>query len=485
AYLSATCGALVALATWRAARVSGVGEFIDLSAQAYIASVLEAAVPLLGYKEFISRRYQPRGLIPWGIFQALDGLVFIACIEQDQWDRLVDFMGRPDWATLEVFADLAGRRDNQDLLHTLLAEFIAEWPVDALYHAAQAQRICLAPVLDYAGLAADPHLHARGFFTVHEDGDVRVPLLANPILTESGRAPIRRPAPRLGQADAAALPLPPRVRTTDHQAPDASSPALPLNGLRVIDLSWAWAGPFCATALAHLGADVIRVESRLRPDLYRRMAIYPDDVPPSLNTSGMFNQWHPGKRSIALAMRSPEGLAIVKALIAEADVVVQNFGTGVLERMGLGYETLEAINPRIILASVSGYGQTGPCRAYMGYGPSAAALSGLCSVTGYPNGEPDELGISMPDPTSGLTAALGVIEALVRRDDTGHGDHIDVSLWEATAVHGLEAWLAHQLTGTQPPRIGNRHASLAPHGCYRCLTADEWVTIACRSDAEW
>ncbi|MFM8356891.1 MAG: CaiB/BaiF CoA transferase family protein, partial [Gammaproteobacteria bacterium] len=128
---------------------------------------------------------------------------------------------------------------------------------------------------------------------------------------------------------------------------------------------------------------------------------------------------------------------------------------------------------------------TGPCRAYMGYGPSAAALSGLCSVTGYPNGEPDELGISMPDPTSGLTAALGVIEALVRRDDTGHGDQIDVSLWEATAVHGLEAWLAHQLTGTQPPRIGNRHASLAPHGCYRCLTADEWVTIACRSDAEW
>jgi crotonobetainyl-CoA:carnitine CoA-transferase CaiB-like acyl-CoA transferase len=146
---------------------------------------------------------------------------------------------------------------------------------------------------------------------------------------------------------------------------------------------------------------------------------------------------------------------------------------------------LRAINPGIVLASVSGYGQTGPCREYMGYGPSAAALSGLCSVTGYVGGGPEELGLSMPDPTSGLTAALGVVDALIRRDATGVGDHVDVSLWEATAAHGLEAWMQQQLTGSQPERIGNRDPHMAPHGCYRCLTEDEWVTIACRSDAEW
>ncbi|MGA1372311.1 MAG: CaiB/BaiF CoA transferase family protein [Pseudomonadales bacterium] len=483
AFLSGTCGALVALATWRSARASGVGEFIDLSAQAYIASVLEASMPLLGYKEFVSRRYQPRGLIPWGIFPARDGLIFIACIEQDQWERLVAFMGAPDWATLEVFADQAGRRDNQDLLHSLLAEFIAEWEVEALYHAAQAQRICLAPVLTYAQIERDPHLAARCFFESTTDGHGRpLPLFANPILKTAGRAPLRTPAPRLQDALSAGTTEPARVPMAPHPNPLA---ALPLAGIRVIDLSWAWAGPFCATLLAHLGADVIRVESSVRPDLYRRMAISPDDVPTTLNTCGMFNQWHQGKRSVAISLRTPEGRELLRELIQSADVVVQNFGTGVLERMGLGYETLKRINPGIVLASVSGYGQTGPLRHYMGYGPSAAALSGLCSVTGYPGGAPDELGLSMPDPTSGLTAALGVVEALVRRDVTGTGDHIDVSLWEATAVHGLEAWLAYVMTGTPPERIGNRHPTFAPHGCYRCLTADDWVTIACRSEEEW
>jgi crotonobetainyl-CoA:carnitine CoA-transferase CaiB-like acyl-CoA transferase len=260
---------------------------------------------------------------------------------------------------------------------------------------------------------------------------------------------------------------------------------LPLTGIRVIDLSWAWAGPFCATQLAHLGADVIRVESAQRPDLYRRLALHPDELEPTLNTGGMFNQWHPGKRSIAVDLRAPEGVALVRRLIARADVVVQNFGTGVLDRLGLGYDRLRALNPRVILVSVSGYGQVGPCREYMGYGPSAGALSGLCSVTGYTGGGPEELGISMPDPTAGITAALAVVQAIVRRDITDQGDHLDIALWEATAVHGIEAWLQWQVTGTQPERNGNRDLHMAPHGCYRCLTEDEWVAVACRSDAEW
>jgi len=341
--------------------------------------------------------------------------------------------------------------------------------------------VCVAPLTDYAALAADEHLAARDFFQRHVDSQGNaVTLMANPILGTAGRAPIRRPAPTLGGEPLALASAEPRQRPQTQR-----SARLPLADIRVVDLSWAWAGPFCATTLAHLGADVIRVESEQRPDLYRRMAIHPDDVEPTLNTSGMFNQWHPGKRSATIAFRTPEGLALLKALIAEADVVVQNFGTGVLERLGLGYEVLRELNPRLVLASVSGYGQTGPQRQYIGYGPSAAALSGLCSVTGYVGGGPEELGISMPDPTAGLTAALGVVEALARRDATGVGDHIDVSLWEATAVHGLEAWLTYQLTGEQPPRAGNRDPHLAPHGCYRCLTEDEWVTIACRSDAEW
>jgi crotonobetainyl-CoA:carnitine CoA-transferase CaiB-like acyl-CoA transferase len=481
AFLSGTCGALVALAAWRESRRSGIGEFIDFSTQAYVASVLEGAIPALGYKEFIVRRYHPRTAIPWGIFQAKDGPVFLVCIEQDQWERLVEMMGRPDWATLEVFADALGRRDNQDLLQGFMQEFIAERTVAEFVTAAQRHRVCAAPVFDYAGLAHDPHLAARHFFQSYADpAGNALTLMANPILTRSGRAAIRHPAPRLcdgGVPRDEELPARERVESRDAR--------LPLAGIRVIDLSWAWAGPFCATQLAHLGADVIRVESAQRPDLYRRLALHPDEVEPTLNTGGMFNQWHPGKRSIAVALRTPAGAELVRRLVARADVVVQNFGTGVLERLGLGYEQLRALNPRIILASVSGYGQTGPCCEYMGYGPSAAALSGLCSVTGYVGGGPEELGISMPDPTAGITAALAVVQALVRRDVTDEGDHLDIALWEATAVHGLEAWLQWQVTGTQPERNGNRATNMAPHGCYRCLAEDEWVAIACRCDEEW
>ena len=495
AFLTGTCAALVALATWRAAVQSGVGEFVDLSQQAYIASVLEAGVPALGARDLVARRYHPRGLLPWRIFQTRDRPVYLVCIEEDQWQRLVQFLGAPEWTTLEIFADNPSRAANQDILHELLQQELMERDSETLYHAAQAARVAVAPVLDYASLAREEHLIARGFFeeTTDEEGQP-ILVMANPILTTRGRATIRHQAPAPGQHNHLLAALPPKpasVTTAAHASPPSifteaiEAPRLPLAGVRVIDLSWAWAGPFCALNLAHLGADVIRVESAQRPDLYRRLNLSPEDVPTTLNTSGMFNQWHQGKRSIAINMRTPEGINLVRELIAGADVVVQNFATGVLERLGLGYEALKRMNPRIILASISGYGQSGPCAHYIGYGPSAAALTGLCSVTGYEGGDAEELGLSMPDPTSGLTAALGVVEALIRRDATGIGDHIDVSLWEASAVHGLEAWLQFQRTGTQPERMGNHDPRMAPHNVYRTLEGDGWVTIACRNDDEW
>ena len=495
AFLTGTCAALVALATWREASRSGVGDFVDLSQQAYIASVLEAGVPALGARDLIARRYLPRGLLPWRIFQTRDRPVYLVCIEEDQWQRLVQLLGTPEWTTLEIFADNASRAANQDILHELLQQALVEHDSETLYHAAQAARIALAPVLDYASLAREEHLIARDFFEVATDEHGQaIKVMTNPILATGGRATIRTQAPAPGEHNylLAEQPLVPAGVTTGARESTPSpvteapaTPRLPLAGVRVIDLSWAWAGPFCALNLAHLGADVIRVESSQRPDLYRRLNLSPEDVPTTLNTSGMFNQWHQGKRSIAINMRTPEGIDLVRELVANADVVVQNFATGVLERLGLDYEALKRINPRIILASISGYGQSGPCSNYIGYGPSAAALTGLCSVTGYEGGEAEELGLSMPDPTSGLTAALGVVEALIRRDATGIGDHIDVSLWEATAVHGLEAWLQFQRTGTQPERMGNHDPGMAPHNVYRTLEADGWVSVACRNDDEW
>ncbi|MCZ6709429.1 MAG: CoA transferase [Gammaproteobacteria bacterium] len=479
--MAAVAGAMTALAMVREARRSGTGEFIDLSIHAYVASVLEIGIPAYSYMGNVIARHHQRSLIPWRIFQAKDRPIFIVCVEQDQWQRLVEFMGTPDWATLEVFTDQPSRAENQDLVHEFVQEFVSEWTAADLYHAAQKHRICMAPVLNLGEIASNEHLHARRFFTeVTRGEDAPIQHMASAVLTTHGRAAVSRPAPALGEHNQDLDDLPARERTTP-----SSPPALPLAGVRVLDLTWAWAGPFATMNLAHLGAQVIRIESEKRADLYRRFPVCPEGDEPTLNSSGMFNQWNQGKSSITVDLSTDEGTQLVRDLVVESDVVVQNFATGVIERLGLGYEALRAINPGIILASISGYGQAGPYREYMGYGPAIGPLTGLATGTGYLNGEPEELGLSMPDPNAGITAAMAVVSALLKRDETGEGDHLDVSLWEATGVLNVSAWMDYAMNGAEAERIGNRHPDMAPHGCFECAGEDRWVSIACRSDGEW
>ena len=165
--------------------------------------------------------------------------------------------------------------------------------------------------------------------------------------------------------------------------------------------------------------------------------------------------------------------------------MVENYATGVMERLGLGYEDLKQLNSGIIMASISGYGHTGPQKNYMGYGPAIVPLTGLSSVTGYPGGGPAEVGISYGDPNGGLNAAVAVAAAVVARKRTGQGQYIDVSLWESMAVLVFEGWMDYAMNKHQPERIGNRDPLMAPHNCFRCAGEDEWVTIACGTDTEW
>lgn len=477
ALMSAVAGTAVALAFMRDRSTHQVGEYIDFSMQEYVASVLETGIPAYSYKKEVAARYHQRSLIPWRIFQAKDMPVFIVCVEQDQWQRLVAFMGNPEWADIELFADQPGRAENQDMVHALVQEFVAEWSAMDLYHAAQKHRICVAPVLDLAQMADNEHLRERGFFTTL-DG---IEYFAPAVLADAGRAANMRPAPRLNEHTAEIIG---QLESASHTTSEAPT-TLPLAGIRVLDMTWAWAGPFCSMNLAHLGAEVIRLESEVRPDLYRRLPLFADDMAEGLNRSGMFNQWNQGKTSVAIDLSKPEGIKLVKELVLRSDVVVQNFATGVMDRMGLGYDTLKALNPGIILASISGYGQSGPYKNYMGYGPAIPPLTGLAAATGYIGGEVEEMGLSMPDPTAGITAALAVVSALAKRSESGRGDHLDITLWEATAVLNAEAWMQYEMTGTQPTRMGNRSTYMSPHGVFRCRGEDQWVAIACTDDADW
>jgi benzylsuccinate CoA-transferase BbsF subunit len=186
-----------------------------------------------------------------------------------------------------------------------------------------------------------------------------------------------------------------------------------------------------------------------------------------------------------LDLTKPEAVAIARELVSKSDVVVENFATSVMENLGLGYEELKKLKPDLIMTSISGYGHTGPQRNYMAYGPAIPPLTGLSSLTGYEGGPPQEVGIAYGDPTSGIHGAVAVCAALVARQRTGHGQHIDVSLWQAVAALVPEGWMDYAMNGTQPPRQGNRDPWMAPHNCFRSAGNDEWVTIACGSEAEW
>jgi crotonobetainyl-CoA:carnitine CoA-transferase CaiB-like acyl-CoA transferase len=480
--------AVASLGAYFRALASGRGEHVDLSVQAHVASFIEQNLVYFTYCEKVASRLGQRLLFPWGIFECADGLIFLVIVEDDQWRRLVELMGNPEWASWEIFRGLVGRADNADVMKPYITEWTRQWKVADLFRAGQERRVCFAPVFTMAALADEAQLRARGFFVeVDHPRSEALRLPGPPYRLHDPWWRIRRPAPRLGEHNREMLASRPNGASAAQSSapgPRAEQP-LPLAGVRVVDFSWVWAGPFCAMQLAHLGAEVIRLESQARPDAARRLPITPAGMEPGLNRSGYFNQWNQGKQSALLNLAAPGAIEIARRLIAKSDVVVENFATGVMERLGLSYEDLRQVKPDIIMVSISGYGHTGPQRSYMGYGPAIVPLSGLASLTGYPGGPPAEVGISYGDPTGGITAAAGVLAALVVRRRTGRGQHIDLALWEATAALVAEGWMEFLMSGRLPERIGNRDPLLSPCNCFRASGEDAWVTIACATDREW
>ena len=260
---------------------------------------------------------------------------------------------------------------------------------------------------------------------------------------------------------------------------------LPLDGIRVLDFTWAWAGPFCTLQLAHLGAEVIRIESAGRPCVTRAIPPYADDQP-GPNRCGYFNQYNQAKRSLLLDLTKPEAIQIAHELVKQCDVVADNFAAGVMDKLGLGYAKMKAIKPDIIQISMSGYGQTGPFKSFVSYGPPASAASGFFSATGYRGGEPTEIGVSYPDPNAGVFGAFAILAALTHRALTGEGQFIDQSQLETALAVMPEGLLDFEMTGAEPQRAGNRDRVMAPHECYKAKGDDEkWVSIAVGSEAEW
>lgn len=259
-----------------------------------------------------------------------------------------------------------------------------------------------------------------------------------------------------------------------------------LTGIRVIALTQVWAGPLVARYLADLGADVIKIESCRRLDLIRPLMVPTGDTGPRwFDHGGYYNTFNRNHRSLALDLNSARGKSLFCRLVAKSDVLVENFSPRVLVNWGLDYDALSAINPRLILVSLSGFGATGPYRDYVAYGNTIDPMTGLTYLTGYEGGPPVRSALSYPDPIAATHAAFACLCALLERETSGQGQHIDVSMLEAAVFNLGETLAEFDATGACPTRIGNHHPTHAPHSVYPCLGEDEWVAIAVTTDEEW
>src|SRR5262249_27437820 len=252
----------------------------------------------------------------------------------------------------------------------------------------------------------------------------------------------------------------------------------PLEGIRVLDLTRVLAGPFCTMNLADLGAEVIKLELPGRGDDSRSFApIMPN------GDSGYYYSINRGKRSITLDLRKPEGVEVFLELAAKSDVVVENFSPGTMNRFDLGFERLKAINPRIILCSISGFGQTGPMASAPAYDIVAQALGGTMSVTGAPGGDPMRCGVSIGDLAAALYADVAIVAALRARERTGEGAHLDIAMLDCQVALLEGALGRYSVSGEIPGPLGTRHPSITPFQQFRA--ADGFFVAGAGNEAIW
>ena len=253
----------------------------------------------------------------------------------------------------------------------------------------------------------------------------------------------------------------------------------PLKGTKVLELAQIMAGPACGLMLADLGADVIKIEKIPEGDDSRKF------LPPDVKgESAAFMIMNRGKRGLGLNLKDKMGIDIFKKMVAKSDVVVENFRKGTLERLGIGYEELKKINPKIILCEISGYGRTGPYANKGGFDLVAQGASGLMSITGESKEKPPmKVGAPLTDITAGVLGATGVLAALINREKTGKGQKVDTSLYEAGIIHTYWQSAIAGATGSSPGPLGSAHPLTAPYQAFK--TKDKWITIGASNQNSW
>jgi crotonobetainyl-CoA:carnitine CoA-transferase CaiB-like acyl-CoA transferase len=419
------------------------GSIIDVSIEEALATLAmtELANAGLGGKARSRKRISDGNGATVMILPASDGYAAISPREDRQWAAWLKVMGSPAWGDDPRFRTKPDRVANWDALHALMSEWSQRHPKQWIADAAQEAHVPSFPLREPAEQLASPQLRHRGFW--------RDAMIA-------GRS-IKTPGPPFG------------LSLTPGQAKAPKPGGLPLAGIRVLDFSWVIAGPTATRYLAAMGAEVIKIEAPGRGDPGR--------------ASELHTVLGQAKKGIVLDLKNLEAVAIARDLAAHADVVFENFATGVMDRLGLGAAELQALNPNLLYVSASGMGRTGPEAHSVAYGTLLQCYAGFAELNRHPEIAP-RVGFAWLDPMCGLMLAFIVAASLWRRARDGMVARVDFSMIEAMLWTMAEPLLATQL-GSPPQPRGNDSDEHFPHGAWRCAGDDAWLSLAVTSDNNW
>lgn len=419
---------------------------------------------------------------PSGAFQTKHGWLGVTVVTPAQWSGFCTMLDMPELANDPKYALMINRFMHAEELKAIITPALQKHTALEWFEKGIELRLPLAIVPDMEELLAQEVHRSRGAFgpvTIGEatfEGPVLPQHLTRSRPKANGRAPL------LGADNKTALPAHTRKTTRAATPQDA----LPLKGLRIIDLTMGWAGPTATRQMGDLGADIIKVESCQYPDWFRGT----DTRPPyheerTYEKTYWFQMNNRNKRGITLDLTTEAGLTLLKRLMKDADAVIDNYAADVMPRLGLDVETILKINPRLVVVTMPAFGMTGKWSGVRAYGSTLEQASGLPSVTGGPDDPPTMLHAAIGDPVGGLNGAAALLLGFMHQRATGEGQHIDLSQVECMLPMVAPSILEQSATGKTSPRIGNRHPQYVPNGCFPTLGIDQWITLAVRTDEEW
>lgn len=470
--VGAVTAALAALVALRQAGADGSGQLVDVSEVLALAQCTDMALPLWSLLHADQSR-SGAGLYP--LFECTDGLARIVLpMAPADWRSLITWLGSPpEWTGPEWEAPMLAPEQRDQVVARLPARF-AERTRDELALEGEAAGIRITPVLTPEEVLANEHTEARGTFTPVEVGDGGTgAMFAGFFGVDGERASVTGPARRRDE--------PPEWGPRPGGTPGPRSMGLPLEGIRVLEVGTGVAAPEAGRVLAEWGAEVIKVESRRRPDFQRR--VLGGDMNPAFSTPNR------EKLGFAADLSTPEGRALVLRLLPSIDVLVENNATGVIDRLGLGWDVVRRENRRIVMVGSQLYGDRGPWAGRKGYGPSARAVGGLTWLWAHGPDAPRGVQTIHPDHLAGRLCALGALAGLRARDRTGRGCRIDVAQFEAVIALLGDVLLGESLEPGSAVPSGNRSPDHAPWDLHRCRDDDEgaeaWLAVCVTDDGAW